>query len=84
MSPPTVYRQAWVMIRPDGSYFFMGHSYHLKEADLHAFVSDYLDTASPIDDLGGHEEPTGDPVSVQVSESFFRQVTATAHGLRAR
>lgn len=83
MSNPFVIRQAWILLRPDGTRSPVGHSYHRTSADLEAFVTDYLSTASPID-LGGQEEPIGAAELLQVGEGLYGRVCDTAHGIRVR
>lgn len=77
---PVVIRQAWVMVLGDGTRHDMGHSFHVKEEDRAAYVSEVLDTHEP----SFQAEPLGEPEPVHVTEEQHALILATPHGLRVR
>jgi hypothetical protein len=77
---PLVIRQAWMMTLEDGSRHDHGHSFHLKEADLVAYVTAELESHDP----AFQAEPIGEPEWVHITEEQFALIRTTPHGLRVR
>lgn len=77
---PVVLRQAWVMVLEDGTRHDMGHSFHRKEEDRVAYVSEVLDAHEP----SFQAEPLGEPALVHVTEEQYALILTTPHGLRIR
>jgi hypothetical protein len=77
-SRPIVIRQAWMLVLEDGSHHDMGYSFHLKEEDRVAYISQVLAIHEP----SFQAEPIGDPEWISVTEEQHKLIQATPHGLR--